>query len=87
MSKNKILQVKIITPNQEPIQKQVQSAAFIGEVGVFEILVNHEPLFAKIKPGNITLKLLDGSTEVFESSSGIVITNGLECSVLVEKFQ
>jgi F-type H+-transporting ATPase subunit epsilon len=50
-----VLDVSIVTPEQVLFSGKAQSVVLPGEMGFFEVQVNHKPLFSLLMPGRIVV--------------------------------
>ena len=78
-----MIKVKIISPEAELFNGEVQAVFLPGTLGEFEVLDNHAPIISSLGEGLIKLRR-EGRIETIKISSGFVRTGRSEMTVCVE---
>ena len=78
-----MIKVKIISPEAELFNGEVQAVFLPGTLGEFEVLDNHAPIISSLGEGLVKLRC-DGKIETIKISSGFVRTGRGEMTVCVE---
>lgn len=73
----------ILTHNSTLYHADVKSAIFYGVEGYFEILANHAPLIAMIKPSDVKITETDGQNRIIKVSGGFFEFNKNQATLLV----
>lgn len=76
--------VKILTPEKEIFEGEVEILTVSTRTGIVSILSNHAPLVAAVNAGNITLQTKEGK-RVFENERGVLKTRANRTSLLLMK--
>lgn len=66
------MQLDILTPDKALFSGEVASVILPGSKGQFEILRNHAAIVSSLDKGTIKVKTVDGKSEQFEVSGGVV---------------
>ena len=69
---DKIFKLEIVTPRKMLFSGDVISFSAPGEVGSFQVLVNHAPLLSAVKIGEVKLEDTGGQQMRFATSGGFV---------------
>ncbi|MCX7880349.1 MAG: ATP synthase F1 subunit epsilon [Ignavibacteria bacterium] len=81
----KLLELEIVTPQQQVFQGKVLSVSVPGELAPFQILYNHAPIVSALENGVIFVITPDEKTHRFAVSSGFLSAAENKVSVFVEK--
>ncbi len=65
-----VTQCDIVSAEEEIFSGKVQMVSVVGSLGGLGIMPGHAPLLTGLKPGPVTLRLEDGTEEVFFASGG-----------------
>jgi F-type H+-transporting ATPase subunit epsilon len=76
--------LKIITPKNILIEKEINSITLPTSKGEITILPHHVPLFSNVVEGLITVRIKDDE-EYFSIGGGYVETDGKNISILVSR--
>jgi F-type H+-transporting ATPase subunit epsilon len=71
------LQLRMIVPGAQPIERQVDELTLVGSEGVFTVLPSHTALLSRLKPGVIRIAA-GGKEEKMALGSGV-------CEVLADR--
>lgn len=77
------LQLQIITPLKSILNEQVDEIIIPTETGEIAILTNHAPLFTRIKPGEMTIKINQKSS-FFAITGGFLEINNNNVTILAD---
>lgn len=64
--------VEIITPDAKLFDGEVSSIHLPGTNGRFEILNDHAPIISTLTPGEVSVSLNNGQTEIFNIQGGVI---------------
>ena len=62
----------ILTPEAQIFEGKVKSVTAPGALGSFQLLVNHAPLIATLKTGNLVVVGEEGNRKTFLLSGGLL---------------
>lgn len=68
----KIIKFEIVTPEKTVLQEEIIEVTVPTQEGEVTILPHHAPLVSTLKPGVLTLKKQDGSTDVVFVAGGFL---------------
>ena len=85
MSKNKYLEVQIITPQKVAYKGNAESVAVPGGLSSFQALTDHAPIVSTLEKGFIHIKDLEGRQNKFSTTEGFVEIRKNQVSILVEE--
>src|SRR5688572_22786187 len=80
----KSINLQIVTPRKVVFEGEVEKLTAPGVVGPFQVLYNHAPIVAALAPGHLHLTTLDGKTENFAVSGGILELHDNKVSILAD---
>ncbi len=66
------MHLDILTPDKALFSGEVTSVVLPGSKGQFEVLKNHAAIVSSLDKGTVKVKTVDGNTESFEVSGGVV---------------
>lgn len=66
------MKIQVLTPTGKVFEGDCSSVKVPGTGGQFQILQNHAALLSSLEPGNIEIRLQDGSNKTFTIQSGFV---------------
>lgn len=66
------MHLDILTPDKALFSGEVTSVVLPGSKGQFEVLKNHAAIVSSLDKGTVKVKTVDGNTETFEVSGGVV---------------
>jgi F-type H+-transporting ATPase subunit epsilon len=66
------MKIQVLTPTGKVFEGDCSSVKVPGTGGQFQILQNHAALLSSLEPGNIEIRLQDGSNKTFTILSGFV---------------
>jgi F-type H+-transporting ATPase subunit epsilon len=67
-----MMHLDILTPDKALFSGEVTSVVLPGSKGQFEVLKNHAAIVSSLDKGTVKVKTVDGNTESFEVSGGVV---------------
>jgi len=67
-----MMHLDILTPDKALFSGEVTSVVLPGSKGQFEVLKNHAAIVSSLDKGTVKVKTVDGNTETFEVSGGVV---------------
>jgi len=76
--------LEIITPERTVLSAQVVSVSAPGIEGGFQVLFEHAPLLSALDTGRVTVRLVDGTQEVFATSGGFLEVRDNKVLLLLE---
>lgn len=76
--------VKILTPEKEIFDGEVEILTVPTQSGYISVLSNHAPLVTAVNAGNIILQTKEGR-RVFENEKGVLKTRNNRTSLLLRK--
>jgi F-type H+-transporting ATPase subunit epsilon len=76
--------VKILTPEKEIFDGEVEILTVPTRAGIISVLSNHAPLVTAVNAGNIILQTKEGK-RVFENERGVLKTRANRTSLLLMK--
>ena len=76
--------VKILTPEKQIYEGEVEILTVPTRAGLVSILSNHAPLVAAVDSGTIILQTKEGK-KVFENEKGVLKTRANRTSLLLRK--
>ena len=77
------LLLEIITPDGQVYQGEVESAAFPGTLGTFQVLQNHAPIISSLNKGPLAYVDQEGAHK-YEIDGGVVEVLNNKITVLAE---
>jgi F-type H+-transporting ATPase subunit epsilon len=80
----KQIHLQIVTPRKIVFEGEVEKLTAPGAMGPFQVLYNHAPIVAALTSGLLHLTTLDGKTEYFALSGGILELHENKVSVLAD---
>jgi F-type H+-transporting ATPase subunit epsilon len=80
----KQIHLQIVTPRKIVFEGEVEKLTAPGVMGPFQVLFNHAPIVAALTSGLLHLTTLDGKTEYFALSGGILELHENKVSVLAD---
>src|SRR5688500_7750105 len=80
----KQIHLQIVTPRKIVFEGEVEKLTAPGVMGPFQVLYNHAPIVAALTSGLLHLTTLDGKTEYFALSGGILELHENKVSVLAD---
>jgi F-type H+-transporting ATPase subunit epsilon len=80
----KQIHLQIVTPRKIVFEGEVEKLTAPGAMGPFQVLFNHAPIVAALTSGLLHLTTLDGKTEYFALSGGILELHENKVSVLAD---
>lgn len=80
----KQIHLQIVTPRKIVFEGEVEKFTAPGVMGPFQVLYNHAPIVAALTSGLLHLTTLDGKTEYFAVSGGILELHDNKVSVLAD---
>ncbi len=83
MAENKTLNLTIARVDAPVFAGEVVSVTVPGSEGEMTLLADHSPLMSALRPGNITVRKADGSTEVFVAESGTLEVSQNQVTILL----
>ena len=66
------MDLDILTPDKALFSGEVTSVVLPGSKGQFEVLKNHAAIVSSLDKGTVKVKTVEGNTETFEVSGGVV---------------
>ncbi len=66
------MHLDILTPDKALFSGEVTSVVLPGSKGQFEVLKNHAAIVSSLDKGTVKVKTVEGNTETFEVSGGVV---------------
>jgi F-type H+-transporting ATPase subunit epsilon len=72
MENNKLIKFEIVTPEKTVLKEEITEVTVPTQEGEVTILPHHAPLVSTLKPGVLTLKKQDGSTDVAFVAGGFL---------------
>jgi len=69
---DKTFKLDIVAPDRVVYKGRVRSFSAPGELGAFQVLVNHAPLLSSLDVGEVKFTDEDGNIEYFATSGGFV---------------
>ncbi len=69
---DKTFKLDIVAPDRVVYKGRVRSFSAPGELGTFQVLVNHAPLLSSLVVGEVKFTDEDGNIEYFATSGGFV---------------
>jgi F-type H+-transporting ATPase subunit epsilon len=76
--------LEVITPGRTVLSTQVVSVSAPGIEGGFQVLFEHAPLLSALDTGRVTVRLVDGTQEVFATSGGFLEVRDNKVLLLLE---
>ncbi|MFN7313915.1 MAG: ATP synthase F1 subunit epsilon [Bacteroidota bacterium] len=67
-----MMHLDILTPDKALFSGEVTSVVLPGSKGQFEVLKNHAAIVSSLDKGTVKVKTVEGNTETFEVSGGVV---------------
>lgn len=80
----KQIHLQVVTPRKIVFEGEVEKLTAPGVMGPFQVLFNHAPIVAALTSGLLHLTTLDGKTEYFALSGGILELHENKVSVLAD---
>lgn len=80
-----MLNLKIITPQKQVLEKQVKSVSCRTVEGDITILPRHSALLTLLSEGVITVKDETGAEELFSAGGGYIETDGKKVQILISR--
>jgi len=80
-----MLNLKIITPQKQILERQVKSVSCRTVEGDITILPRHSALLTLLSEGVITVKDETGKDELFSAGSGYIETDGKKVQILISR--
>lgn len=80
----KQIHLQIVTPRKIVFEGEVEKLTAPGVMGPFQVLFNHAPIVAALTSGLLHLTTLDGKTEYFALSGGMLELHENKVSVLAD---
>lgn len=81
---SKSIHLQIVTPRKVVFEGEVEKLTAPGVIGPFQVLYNHAPIVAALTAGHLHLTTLDGKTENYAVSGGILELHDNKVSVLAD---
>lgn len=75
---------ELVSPAKQLIAGEALEVTVPGTEGYFQVLANHSPLMATIKPGIIDVKMSDGKDTRFIVFGGFADVSPAGCTILAE---
>lgn len=76
--------LEVITPEHTILSVQAVSVSAPGVEGGFQVLFAHAPLLSALDTGNITVRLADGTEQIFATSGGFLEVRDNKVLLLLE---
>ncbi len=80
----KIFQLDIVTPRRTVYSDLVESVSAPGELGGFQVLVDHAPLLSSLVVGEIKITDRSGNTERYATTGGFLEVRANKVILLAE---
>ena len=80
----KQIHLQIVTPRKIVFEGEVEKLTAPGVMGPFQVLYNHAPIVAALTSGLLHLTTLDGKTDHFALSGGILELHNNKVSILAD---
>ncbi len=80
----KIFQLDIVTPRRIVYSNLVSSVSAPGELGGFQVLIDHAPLLSSLVVGEIKITDRNGATEQYATTGGFLEVRGNKVILLAE---
>jgi len=78
------LQLKLIVPGQQPIERSVDELTLVGTDGLFTVLPNHCALLGRLRPGTARIAV-GGREETMALGAGVCEVGDNQVTVLAER--
>ncbi len=78
------MQVDIVSAEKEIFSGIVEALVATGDLGELGITPGHAPLLTLLKPGEVRLKLVDGSEDIYYVSGGMLEVQPFRTTVLAD---
>ena len=78
------MNLEIVTPDKKVYEGEITSIALPGIDGSFQILNNHAPIVSALGTGKMTVIDIEGQTQEYNISGGVVEMNNNKVIVLAE---
>ncbi|MBP6875386.1 MAG: F0F1 ATP synthase subunit epsilon [Candidatus Eisenbacteria bacterium] len=76
--------IRLLTPERSVLEKDIVHLQARGSEGFLGILAHHAPLLTALAPGPLTIRKVDGNTEVFAVSGGMLEVSNNQATVLAD---
>jgi F-type H+-transporting ATPase subunit epsilon len=76
---------ELVSPEKLIVSVEAQSVQVPGSEGDFEVLKNHAPVMASLRPGVLTVKNASGSTQRYFVDGGFADVNPSGLTVLADQ--
>lgn len=74
----------VVTPEQAIFEDDVYAVIAPGKEGFFEILMNHAPIIAALKTGNVVITTKDKTKISYRISGGFLEMSKNQCVLLAD---
>ena len=76
--------LEVITPERTVLSAQVVSVGAPGIEGGFQVLFAHAPMLSALETGRVTVRLADGTEQIFATSGGFLEVRDNKVLLLLE---
>lgn len=83
MAEQRLLKLTVTRVDGAVFDGEVLSVAVPGAAGDMELLAGHESLISPLKSGEVRIKKVDGTTEVFPLSAGTLEVSANHATILI----
>ena len=84
---DKKFSLEIVTPKTTVFSGDVTSVTVPGEIGSFQVLVNHAPILSSLSNGTIKIVDTSGSETRYKTSGGFAEVHNNKASIIVENVE
>jgi len=84
---DKKLQLEIVTPKTTVFSGEVTSFTVPGELGGFQVLVNHAPILSSLTKGMIKIVDTNGNETRYNTNGGFAEVHNNKASIVVENVE